>query len=101
MAHEFGHVIGLADLYDSRNKNKLMYGDFGTSGGVPSTADKNGAKVITGVHTSHSMGGSYAAIWGYPSSTPAHMSFCSTCNIGRVEACTPEIGTCTKCNKSH
>ena len=53
IAHELGHVIGLADLYEASNINKLMYnaGDRTTS--VPTTSDIWGAKIITGQHSTH------------------------------------------------
>ena len=53
LAHEFGHVIGLNDLYDTQNINKLMYGYTSSTATMPSASDKWGAKVITGQHTSH------------------------------------------------
>lgn len=77
LAHEFGHAIGLIDLYASKSSNKLMYGfDNGTASG-PTTSDIWGAKVITGVHTSH--------IWGYKYHSTNHMGnvhirYCTDCN---------------------
>jgi len=44
-AHEIGHVFGLADLYDSTNKDKLMYGYAGTTRNV-TTADNTGFNKI-------------------------------------------------------
>ncbi|MGG0720150.1 hypothetical protein ABE096_21595 [Robertmurraya massiliosenegalensis] len=42
--HEFGHSIGIADLYNSSNKNKIMYGYEDRTVTVPQTADKTGAR---------------------------------------------------------
>lgn len=53
IAHELGHAIGLNDLYASKSSGKLMYGySSGTATG-PTASDIWGAKVITGVHSSH------------------------------------------------
>lgn len=43
--HEFGHTVGLLDLYDSSNKNKILYG-YGNTRTVttPQAADKTGMK---------------------------------------------------------
>lgn len=43
-AHEFGHTIGLADLYNSSNNNKLMYGYSSRTIGFPTGSDIAGAK---------------------------------------------------------
>ena len=42
--HEFGHTIGLADLYNSSNKNKIMYGYSSRTGGSPTSSDITGAR---------------------------------------------------------
>lgn len=42
--HEFGHSIGLVDLTNSSNSNKLMFGKESRTATTPQTADKNGAK---------------------------------------------------------
>lgn len=46
VAHEFGHVIGLKDLYTSPNTNKLMYKYVNISNPIsgPTSADIAGAK---------------------------------------------------------
>lgn len=48
-AHEIGHSIGLLDLYEKRNKNKLMYGiaDWKENVTKPMPADLKGAKYAT------------------------------------------------------
>lgn len=53
IAHELGHVIGLNDLYDISNVNKLMYGFVSGTATAPTTSDIWGAKVITGQHSTH------------------------------------------------
>ncbi|WP_156926689.1 hypothetical protein [Cohnella panacarvi] len=41
--HELGHAIGLNDLYNSTNDNKLMYGYSSRTTNSPATADLTGA----------------------------------------------------------
>ena len=78
LAHEFGHVIGLVDLYVTQNTNKIMYGYATRTATMPNELDKWGAKVITGIHTSHT--------WGYKyhsttiSGTNRHVNLCTACN---------------------
>lgn len=49
IAHEFGHVIGLRDLYQSYNINKIMYGyQTPNQASVPHTQDIRGARLILG-----------------------------------------------------
>lgn len=84
LAHEFGHAIGLNDLYASKNSDKLMYGAATGTATRPTTADKWGAKVITGVHSSHT--------WGYKylkttSTGNVHVKYCTVCSgISTVSA---------------
>lgn len=79
IAHEFGHIIGLTDLYKNENRNKLMYfkDDEGTAT-APTALDIWGAKVITGQHTSHTWG------YKYHSTTTAgknrHVNYCTSCS---------------------
>lgn len=88
LAHEFGHVSGLNDLYDSQNIGKLMYGYSNRIATGPTASDIWGAKVITGVHSNHS--------WGYKyyNTTSAgycrHIKYCTDCNglTNTVENCT-------------
>ena len=54
MAHEFGHVFGLNDLYNSSNSNKLMFGYSSRTASGPTATDVKGFNVITGIHTTHS-----------------------------------------------
>lgn len=42
--HEFGHTIGLADLYNASNKNKMMYGRSDRTVYSPTSYDKTGAR---------------------------------------------------------
>lgn len=77
LAHEFGHVIGLNDLYEEKNSGKLMYGVTSGTATAPTALDKWGAKVITGVHTTHT--------WGYKyhstvSGVNKHIRYCTECN---------------------
>lgn len=77
LAHEFGHMIGLTDLYEEASINKLMYGYSNRTAPSPTALDKWGARVITGVHTSHS--------WGYKCHSAAtsggnrHIKYCTAC----------------------
>lgn len=77
LAHEFGHAIGLLDLYGSKSSNKLMYGyASGTVTGL-TTSDIWGARVITGVHTSHTWGYKYHST-NYMGNV--HVRYCTNCN---------------------
>ncbi len=99
LAHEFGHVIGLNDLYSSKSTNKIMYGFTSGTATSPSALDKWGARVITGQHLTHT--------WHYKyydtTSTGAnrHVKCCTQCN-GFAEAiknCTYNSqNVCTACN---
>lgn len=42
-AHEIGHTIGLADLYNYTNADKLLYGYMTLTASSPTSADKTGA----------------------------------------------------------
>ncbi|MCL2081783.1 MAG: hypothetical protein FWH04_00880 [Oscillospiraceae bacterium] len=55
MGHEIGHVYGLGDLYDAKNRGKLMLGIYGNMGGI-TASDKRGMEVMTGVHKKHAKG---------------------------------------------
>ena len=98
-AHEFGHVIGLRDLYLPMNYNKLMCGyvDYRTALN-PTTQDQWGAKVITGQHTSHTFRYDY-----HSTSSPGnyHARYCNSCNgiaLPGPEQCTYNPrGICTIC----
>lgn len=47
VAHEFGHSLGLLDLYESYNKNQLLYGIDSRKSIKPSKKDIIGAKYCT------------------------------------------------------
>lgn len=97
LAHELGHAIGLNDLYANKNSGKLMYGFTSGTATSPTASDKSGAKVITGVHSSHT--------WGYKyhstnSVGNVHVKYCTTCNgLSLItEQCTYNANNiCTKC----
>lgn len=97
LAHEFGHAIGLNDLYKPKNSDKLMYGYTGGTATNPTTSDKWGAKVITGVHSSHAWGYKY---YGINSVANVHIKYCTTCKgLSLItEQCTYDANNiCTKC----
>lgn len=93
-AHEIGHALGLIDLFESSNINKLMYYSNASTATTPTTSDAWGAKVITGQHTSHN--------WAYEfdhadgNNCNYHKKHCTQCGgLGAsVESCTypPQTG---------
>lgn len=87
LAHEFGHAIGLNDLYGSQSTGKLMYGYISGTATGPTTSDKWGAKVITGVHSTHTWGYKY---YGTGSDGNYHVKYCTQCRglSVVVEKCT-------------
>lgn len=46
-AHEFGHALGLADLYNDYNRNQIMCGNGRRTATKPSAKDIKGAKYAT------------------------------------------------------
>lgn len=83
-AHEFGHILGLNDLYFSSNRNKLMYGVEKNRIAVrPSSLDVWAAKVMTCKHTSHSWTGGYQYI-GMTEGVGYHTKKCSSCGGGAL-----------------
>ena len=79
LAHEFGHAIGLMDLYERSNGNKLMYGRTGsnwTATGLHAT-DRWGARTITGDHDSHPL--SFKYYYTDASSNNYHVKYCTEC----------------------
>ena len=99
MAHEFGHAIGLTDLYEAQSINKLMYGSSTRTTNYPTDLDKWGAKVITGVHTTHT--------WGYKyydttnAGANRHIKYCTQCNglTNTIKNCTYNSqNICTGCS---
>lgn len=98
LAHELGHAIGLNDLYASKNSGKLMYGYTGGTATGPTSSDKWGAKVITGVHSSHSWGYKYDSTTSTGSNR--HVKYCTSCNglTNTVASCTYNSSNiCTVC----
>ena len=78
IAHEFGHAIGLNDLYEDQNIDKLMYGLTSGTATSPTTSDAWGAKVITGVHTTHTWEYTYHSTTG--TGQNRHVGYCTSCN---------------------
>lgn len=79
LAHEFGHAIGLNDMYANKNFDKLMYAyTSGRTATSPATADQWGAKVITGVHTSHTWSFKYHGVTS--SGNNQHVRYCTSCS---------------------
>ncbi len=79
IAHEFGHAIGLVDLYATKSTNKLMYGArLGCTAVGPTSLDLWGAKVITGQHTTHTWGYRYYDTLG--GGANRHVKYCTQCN---------------------
>lgn len=77
IAHEFGHVIGLNDLYEPKNYNKLMCGYSNACTAIrPMTTDLWGAMVITGQHTNHQWDYKFYKTTG---STSSHIIYCPQC----------------------
>lgn len=102
MAHEFGHVIGLADLYADNNKDKLMYGKLaGWTATAPTTQDKNGARVITGQHVTHTWGN--YVYFDTVNNNNRHIRWCSNCNGASPEQYCTYIGSsknCAQCGRA-
>ena len=97
LVHEFGHVIGLNDLSSSTNNNKLMYLYSDRTVTNPTSSDKWGSKVITGVHSSHTWGYKY---YSTNSVGNIHVKYCTSCNgLSLItEQCTyNSTNVCTKC----
>lgn len=100
MAHEFGHAIGLKDLYTSQSSDKLMYFQDSTTATAPTSADIWGAKVITGVHTSHTW--EYLFYQPGPGGYNKHYRRCADCGgraANSIEGCTYGYdGFCIYCH---
>ncbi len=96
--HEFGHIIGLCDLYVPSNANKLMYFSDGGSATQVTTMDLWGAKVITGQHSSHTW--EYGFYRSYPDGN-THRRYCTRCQsweYASEQYCTYDAnGICTVC----
>ena len=107
LAHEVGHVIGLNDLYQHRNYNRIMCGfEDMRLPLAPSYMDIKGAEVILGEHTTHP--NRAYAYHGVSSGTKQHAIACTYCHgfIGNgtvIPSLTPCIYTngnnCAVCNE--
>ncbi len=95
IAHEFGHVLGLNDLYSISNQNRLMYGYENRTVTSPTLKDNWGARVITGEHTTHVWGEYQFAGGG------KHTRICQSCGGYKVyEYCTYNaLGFCVLCGE--
>lgn len=100
-AHEFGHVFGLADVYENSNRDKLMYGYVSGTASSPTERDLNGFSVITGQHVKHTFDYTFYRPAEYPSYTPIHRRFCTFCHIAKDGLCSPQTGRCTTCGFTH
>lgn len=95
IAHEFGHVIGLNDLYESINENKLMCGYRNVRTAIrPMTTDLWGAMVITGQHTNHKWGYKFYSTTGNGTN---HIIYCTECYgyLASYNGIDPVISNCT------
>ena len=91
IAHEFGHIAGLSDLYV--NDTTLMADEFSGNVLSPTDADKWGSRVITGAHSSH--------VWRYKfykttSSGNMHKKYCTQCEGFKSYYCT--YGSSNSCD---
>ena len=95
MAHEFGHVIGLCDVRESKNSGKIMYGSYDSwTVNLLTDSDKWGARVITGNHSSHSF--AYGFYRTDANSANWHKYYCTACGgIKSTGKCT--YGTNNRC----
>ncbi len=98
LAHEIGHVIGLNDLYDDGNDNKIMYGYYGTSATAPATEEIWGVSILQNRHGNTG----YEHDWKYTNAKKT----CSYCGGVKTEQhhyvwtqynATYHKGTCTDC----
>jgi len=95
LAHEFGHAIGLYDLYNNSNMDKLMYGYECSTATAPTAADKMGARVISGSHSAHTFNYKF---YDVVNGNYRHCQSCTVCNgYKNVEFCTYSNNVCTKC----
>ncbi len=77
-AHELGHVIGITDLHDPINIDKLMYYSNASTATAPTSSDLWGAKVILGIHTTHNF--SAYRYWGDDANgNHCHVAYCTDC----------------------
>lgn len=102
-AHELGHVIGLIDLYDTANINKLMYFSTASTATAPTESDKKGARVILGIHGNSKPTNPH--VWDYKhygtdsSGNHLHVKYCTVCDgyhaLSSAYPNTPDTALCT------
>ena len=78
IAHEFGHAIGLVDLGESKNRDKLMYGYDSRTATTATAADRKGAEVILGIHSTHAWGYRYSMTLSI--GLKCHQQYCTVCD---------------------
>lgn len=118
IAHELGHAIGLSDLSESINSDKLMYLSNYCTATAPTTSDIWGAKIITGQHSTHTWASDPYTVHtctdcgGYGTHIPTapyrsadgarHWARCSGCSnlVYENHSFDPLTGKCTQCNYS-
>lgn len=77
LAHEFGHVIGLVDLYNASNRDNIMFGIDSRNAELPSDNDLFGVNVILGtsLHNHNFTYQCYDTVNG----NSRHRLFCAEC----------------------
>lgn len=81
LAHEFGHALGLLDLRESYNRNKVMYfRTYGRTATKPTRHEGYAARITTGNgHQTHTWTGGYQYL-GAIGGVCYHTTKCKDCN---------------------